>query len=214
MVTHIYGRLACANAIFRRVESLARFRLAANAIPTWENRRSTDADEAGQPSSQVLPCHHCNVGELGLILAPLHESVFLSLVLDLRQRQVLRELVHHCRVQIGAHRSATLRRTSRSGPRRHWKALASRPTSCCRSKSRWSRIDYRGSASRACAEWGEWVGRATSARGGGLSMLAMFLYDDRCCLTFATGRLTLKTHVDVNAFLPTLIVLNRTFLHS
>lgn len=37
-------------------------------------------------AAKVLPGHDCNVGELGLVLAPPHESVLLRLVLDLRQR--------------------------------------------------------------------------------------------------------------------------------
>ena len=44
------------------------FRFAANAMPTWENRRSTAADDRG--TTQILPCHHGQIREFLRMLHP------------------------------------------------------------------------------------------------------------------------------------------------
>ena len=44
-----HGKFAAANMRHSRVPALELLRLAENAIPTLEKRRSTEADEAGQP---------------------------------------------------------------------------------------------------------------------------------------------------------------------
>ena len=51
---YVYGRLMCANMMFASVEEPLLFRFLEKAMPTWEKRRSTEADDAGQPTHQLL----------------------------------------------------------------------------------------------------------------------------------------------------------------
>ena len=40
----------CTNIMFASVEEQLLFRFLEKAMPTWEKRRSTEADDAGQPT--------------------------------------------------------------------------------------------------------------------------------------------------------------------
>ena len=44
----------CTNIMFASVEEQLLFRFLEKAMPTWEKRRSTEADDAGQPTHQLL----------------------------------------------------------------------------------------------------------------------------------------------------------------
>ena len=86
-----YGRLMCANMMFASVEESLLFCFLEKAMPTWEKRRSTEADDAG------LPGHHLEVGKVLLVLEPPLGGVPLALELDLWEREVLGQLVRHTR---------------------------------------------------------------------------------------------------------------------
>ena len=64
----VHGRFACANIRLSSVLASDDLRFFSNAIPTFENSRSTDADVAGHPSPKILACHDRKVWVLLAVL--------------------------------------------------------------------------------------------------------------------------------------------------